>query len=220
MTRLWYLKNANIPSLIPANHNKGGVHLVSMSRVGMYQDIRFPAGTAGQVFIVQSGSIRISRLLRNGHSFTLDILYPGDVFGELPQQPTAPLNEYAEAISNSVIAATTSQSFRELVANHPELHFYAPKQFGARPPEIKLRLTDLAFRDSAGEVIDILSHVCGRFNVKGNDAGVMSSPLSPHEIALLAGISAKAVTAILREIRQLRNIEVNASPRGPYCASG
>lgn len=219
MTRLWYLKNANILSCIPNNHNRGGVHLVSMSRVGRYQDIRFPEGTAGQVFIVQNGSIKISRRLKHCRSFTLDILYPGDVFGELPRKPMVPLNEHAQAITDSVIAATTGQSFRELLANRPELHFYAPKQFGARPLEVKMRLSDLAFKDSAGKVIEILSHVCGRFDSKVNESDIVETPLTPHELALLAGISAEAVTAILQEIRELRKIDLDTFLRRPHVAS-
>jgi CRP/FNR family transcriptional regulator len=201
LTRLWYLKNIDIFSHVPEERLKRTVSFTSMSRVGRYQDICFPEKGAGHVFLIQKGSIKLSRLLHDGRSLTFDVLYAGDIYGEHPVQQDGERNEYAEAVDDVVICAITKQSFRAMLEGSPELHFYLPRKAVTRPQEFKINFGELAFKTATERIIHVLCSYGERFGRPIRGSRAIELPLSTYEIALLTGLSLQAALTALEELK-------------------
>jgi len=201
LTRLWYLKNIDLFSRVPEKRLKRTVSFTSMNRVGRYQDIFFPDEGAGHVFLIQKGSIKLSRLLDDGRSLTLDVLYAGDIYGEHPAPQEGRRNEYAEAVDDVTICAITKQSFGAMLEEDPELHFYLPRQAVTRPQEFKINFSQLAFKTATERIIHVLCLYCESFGRPIRGSRAIELPLSTYEIALLTGLSLQAAMTALEELK-------------------
>jgi len=208
LTRLWYLKNIDIFKSIREEEFKRLPYFSSVSRVGRYENIGFPEHAPEGVYLIQEGHVKLSRLDENGRESTLDILCPGEVFGELEACVDKSPNEFATAINNVVLCSVTKKGCEQLLTHIPNLDFGLTKQIGFRQHEFRVRVTDLLGTSVEQRVLKILLRYSGDHGKILNGLLTIDDPPTDLEISRLVGTSPEAVTMVLNDLQRARFIGI------------
>ncbi len=97
-------------------------------------------------YLIQSGSVRITKLVSNIEK-TVDIITAGDFFGEMAILEEAPRSASAIANENSVVIEFDKDSFDVLMKDNPMLALKILRSFSIRIFDSKNRLTILRFKE-------------------------------------------------------------------------
>lgn len=173
--------------------------------------IIFAQGDAGDaLYGVASGRIRISASGSGGQEVFLNIMEPGDTFGEIAVVDGLPRTAAATALDRATLIVIKRQSFLQLLEREPRLALHLLKLFCVR-----LRWTSELVEESAflaGEArlakrLLILATLHGR----ATEIGVMELAISQAELARFLGISRQIVNQHLSEWRRRGWVEVARS---------
>ena len=173
--------------------------------------IIFAQGDQGDaLYGVASGRIRISASGSGGQEVFLNIMEPGDTFGEIAVMDGLPRTAAATALDAATLVVIKRQDFLQLLEREPPLAIHLLKLLCER-----LRWTSELVEESAflaGEArlakrLLILATLHGRATA----IGVMELGISQAELARFLGISRQIVNQHLSEWRRHGWVEVARS---------
>ncbi len=162
-TILWYINSSKIFSQLS---EKDKVDLNSMLRVTNVKKGSMVYGIgekAETIYLLKEGSIKVSRLSEDGKELTMDILKPGDIFGEMALSEEGKREDIAEAVEGSSICDVKKKDFEDLISKNPVFSFTLVKLMGLRIRKIESRFEDVIFKDAHTRVISILKDVAGKY---------------------------------------------------------
>jgi len=171
----------------------------------------FAQGDEGDaLYGVAAGRVRISACGAGGQEVFLNIMEPGDTFGEIAVMDGLPRTAAATAIDQTTLIVIKRQDFLQLLEREPQLAIHLLKLLCER-----LRWTSEIVEESAflaGEArlakrLLILASLHGR----AAEIGVLELGISQAELARFLGISRQIVNQHLSEWRRRGWIEVARS---------
>lgn len=74
----------------------------------------------GGAYIIESGSVAVSKKLPNGESQTISILIRNDIFGEMSLIDQLPRSATVRALEESCISVMTPDTFNSLAKKNPK----------------------------------------------------------------------------------------------------
>jgi CRP-like cAMP-binding protein len=178
--------------------------MASMASVRPNQPIAFPDEISKNIYLLKTGHVKISRIDEEGREMILEIVGPGEMFGELAllnEEDGGSTTDLVQALDEVLICAIRHDMFEMMMRDNPDLTFRITKRIGLRLRRFEERVTNLVFKDVRQRVVSFLLRYAEDFGkVRG---GVVSIPmhLSHQEIALLTGSARQTVTTILNELR-------------------
>lgn len=118
------------------------------------------------VHIVRRGAVELSREL-NGRRVALQILGPGDVFGDVPLLVRTAEPFDAVALEDTLVLSIDSVRLSRLLERRPRLSFRWLVSVAERMAQVQARLTDLLAGDMEAQVASFLVRhaVGGRVNL-------------------------------------------------------
>ena len=207
LTKLWYLKNISILEWIAVRPLERLRNFTAMSRVKIFQDIYFPEEGSNHVYFIQEGHVKLSRLDDEGHPRVIDLLSPGEIFGKLAIEGRDIPNEFAEAANDVTVCVISKGNFQALLAQVPELHFHIHREFGNKVQELRVKISDLVFKDATRRVANFLA-CYGQGSIGSPKLPItIDAPLSVQELSNLTGTSSWDVTMVLDELQKGKLIE-------------
>lgn len=205
-TKIWFLKNINVFEGMSEEEMQRIDAMTQMSRIPPNQPIRFPHETSRNIYLLKSGHVKISRIDAEGREMILEIVGPGEMFGELAllaeeEEAGKGDSDIVQALDDVLICAIRKDMFEQMMKDSPELSFRVTKRIGLRLRRFEKRVTDLVFKDVRQRLIAFLLSYAENFGKIR--AGVVTIPmhLSHQEIALLTGSARQTVTTILNDLR-------------------
>lgn len=108
--------NQKYGSKIKLKPEKDGFHLIYEEN----QVIFLEHEPGHQLYILQEGEVRITKVVEN-QEVLLNVLKPGDIFGEMAILENLPRTASAFAASKVKVMGVSKNNFDQLVLNHPEL---------------------------------------------------------------------------------------------------
>jgi CRP-like cAMP-binding protein len=203
-TKLWYLKNMNILEGLPEREMKALAARTSMSRLRKSGVIYFPEARSKNIYFLKSGHVKIVRLSPEGREAILDIVGPGEIFGELAlaDEQEDEYVELAEALDDVLICAMSKNDFMEFLQKNPELNLRMIKLIGMKLRRVESKVEDLIFKNVRERIIAFLLRFAEAFGkIKDRQISVPKF-LSQDEIAHLTGASRQTVATILNDLRK------------------
>jgi CRP-like cAMP-binding protein len=187
--------------------------LASLSKKQAYQkgETVFAQGDEGDaLYGVASGRVRISACGIGGQEVFLNIMEPGDTFGEIAVMDGLPRTAAATALDDATLIVIKRQDLLNLLESEPKLAIHLLQLLCKR-----LRWTSELVEESAflaGEArlakrLLILASLHGR----GARAGVLELALSQSELARFLGSSRQIVNQHLSEWRRHGWVEIARS---------
>ena len=201
-TKFWHLKNISLFEGLPDATMAAMDRMSSMSDVKAHQPIYFPDERSSAIFFLKQGHVKISRIHADGREVILEVIGPGEVFGELSLSDNEPpASEMAQALDDVLICTVRKEDFEMLLAKNPQLNLQVTKRIGLRLRKFEERVTDLLFKDTRARLATFLVRYAEEFGRM--KAGTVTVPmhLSHQEIALLTGAARQTITTTLNELR-------------------
>jgi CRP-like cAMP-binding protein len=211
-SKFWYLKHFNLFDGMDDKTMHRVDSMSSMSSAKPRQPIYFPDEPSQAIFLLKEGHVKISRITDDGKEMILDVLGPGEIFGELSlTDGGAPRNEMAEALDDAVICTVRKQDFELMLRANPELNVEVTKRIGLRLKRFEERVTDLMFKDVRKRIASFLVRYAEELGKIRGGIVTIKVHLSHQDIALLTGSARQTVTTTLNEFRSLGLIEFSRS---------
>jgi len=207
-SKLWYLKNFNLLDGLNKTTMQRLSHITTMSTLRSHQPIYFPDEPSRSIFFLKKGHVKISRITSEGNEVILDVMGPGEIFGELSLiDDIDQRNEIAYALDDVLICAIRKGDFESLLKSNPDLNIQITKLIGLRLRKFEERVTELIFKDVRKRIASFLVRY-------GEEAGKMKAGvvnirmhLSHRDIALLTGSARQTATTTLNEFRSMGLID-------------
>ena len=201
-TVLWYINSSKIFSKLS---EKDKMDLSSMLRVTNVKKGSMVYGIgekAETIYLLKEGSIKVSRLSEDGKELTMDILKPGDIFGEMALSEEGKREDIAEAVEDSSICDVKKKDFEDLISKNPVFSFTLVKLMGLRIKKIESRFEDVIFKDVGARVITLLKDIAGKYGVPIKNGKAIEVKLSHQDIANLVGATRETVTLELDGLKK------------------
>ncbi|MDD8018281.1 MAG: Crp/Fnr family transcriptional regulator [Bacteroidota bacterium] len=208
-SKFWYLKNFNMFEGMDESMVSTVSDMSSMNTVKPNQPIYLPDQPTRDLFFLKNGHVKISRTTQDGNEVILDIIGPGELFGELwrDDEDATPPNETAVALDDVIICSVRKEEFEMLLQKNPALNFQLTKRIGLRLRKFEERVTELVFKDVKKRLATFLVRYASDFGKMKNGVITIKMHLSHQEIALLIGSARQTVTTTLNEFRTLGLID-------------
>lgn len=199
---LWYLKQVNLLKSLTDDRLMQMQSMIRHSEVPKRQIIYFPKEPSQTIFFLKKGRVKISKVDEEGREVILDIVEPGEVFGELSLTGSEKREHMAVAMDDALICAVRKEDFEEILRQNPDLNLQLTRELSARLQEFQSKVEDLTFKDVTTRVVTFLIRYAERFGKHLPDATYVKPFLSHEEIAQLTASSRQTVTSILDDLRK------------------
>ncbi len=199
-TKLWYLQNFNIFEGMDESAMEEIDRRSKMRKTSKKEILYFPDESNRTIYFLKEGKVKISRVSEDGRTTTLQLIGPGEIFGETSILGQRIHENVAEAVENSIICTISKEMFQEMLIRNPKLNLKINKFIGFRLRRIEAHVEDLVFKDARERIIAFLSRYVQTFGKKLIDGWMIRPFLTHQEIADLTATSRQTVTTILNEM--------------------
>jgi CRP-like cAMP-binding protein len=201
-SKIWYLKYFNIFEGMSDAQMKQVESISSMSEIEKSRPIYFPEQPSGNIYFLKEGHVRLFRLHEDGREVILDILGPGEIFGELSLTDEGMGQDFASALDKAIICTVRKSDFEQMLLHNPEMNLRLTRWFGLRLRKFEEKINDLAFKDVAKRIIGFVARYAGDFGKMKSGIVTVKSLLSHQDIAYLTASSRQTVTTTLNDLRE------------------
>jgi CRP/FNR family cyclic AMP-dependent transcriptional regulator len=155
------------------------------------------------LFIIQSGSVKISLGGEGGREVTLTVLQPGECFGEMGVIDGQPRSATATAVEDTTALCMTREQFRAQLQLHPEVAFELLAILSRRLRAADQQIDSLAFLDVQGRVARMLLKIADAEGEGTDDGILIPLEMTRRELANMVGTSRETLTRVLKDFERL-----------------
>ncbi len=158
-------------------------------------------------YLIQSGRVQLVKCV-NGAKKNLDIMKPGEFFGEMAILDNSPRSATCVAIGNVECLEFNKENFQLLIMGNPQIAIILLKLFCKRIYDQRRRLRTLAIKDVQARIADVFL-MFDEMNpsVNANDRQRKFN-VSTADVAHWAGLSPEATRDEINKFVEKRKIEV------------
>ena len=190
--KIWYIKNTGGVFATLSDEDK--MYLADISKMVEClrgQPFYLSRDVSDKIYLVKKGLVRLGMVNADGNEITLDVLGPGEIFGELAVTDEKRRSHFAEATEDSLVCIFSRTQFHKFLTEHPELTFNIMKLIGFRLREVETRLQDLTFKSVSERLRTTLVRLAERHGIKETDG--IRLTITQKDIAYLVGATREAV---------------------------
>ncbi len=206
-TKLWYLQNFNLLSGMDERSMKELSQMTHLKESTKKDIIYFPDQPSNTIYFLKEGKIKISRVGPDGRTTTLDLLGPGEIFGESAILGQTTHTNIAEAVEDTVICTINRDMFEKMLEKNPLVNRSINKFIGFRLRKIQTHVEDLVFKNAQERIEAFLKRYAKSFGKKMVDGYRVRPFLAHQEIANLTATARQTVNAVLNNLVEVGVIE-------------
>ena len=110
--------------------------------------IYMPGDRADYVYILKQGRVKLSVLSESGKEIAIDIIQPGEIFGEFALVDESPRSNMAQALDDISCGFSRSSDFTQLLTAQPKLALSYIRLVGDRRRRMEKKLSDITSKAS------------------------------------------------------------------------
>lgn len=206
-TKLWHLQNFNLLSGLDQEQLQDLERKTRMQESKKREIIYFPDEASDTIYFLKQGKVKISRISADGRTTTLQLVGPGEIFGESAILGQERHENIAEVVEDAVICYISKEQFQDLMGRNPQLNLTITKFIGFRIRKIETHVEDLVFKDARQRVEAFLKRYSETYGKKLVDGWMVRPFLTHQEIADLTATTRQTVNAILNEMEKQGRIK-------------
>ncbi len=171
-------------------------------------DIIFCEHEPGDSFyLIQAGRVQISRIMADIEK-TIDILQPGEIFGEMAILEEAPRSANAIALDPMKALEFNRANFEILMRGNPQIALKLLKLFTKRIYDQRRRFMILTLDDVQAKVADVFLMLAEGEGTNNQESNERTFRTSVEDVAHWAGISSEKSREVLSHFASQRRIEI------------
>jgi CRP/FNR family transcriptional regulator len=194
-------------NLSPEERNCIAGHARSL-RKARGEFIYMPGDSADFVYILRQGRVKLSVLSESGKEIAIDIIQPGEIFGEFALVDESPRSNMAQALDDIVVWVFAKREFTQLLSTLPKLSLSYIRLVGDRRRRMEKKLSDITSKAVSARVCELLHEL----STSATEVESMSSdylvPLTHHDVASLIGAARQTTTTVLNDLERRNIIEL------------
>jgi CRP-like cAMP-binding protein len=205
---IWFLKRCDLfEQLTPAE--KLRLERRAVVRTFKRREIiYFPSEPGQSVLVLARGRVKIKVVAADGKETIFAFIQEGELFGELAVLDSAPRNEFAEAVEESLVIALPREEMLWLMGQRPDVALHVTKLIGLRRRRIENRLRAILFRSNRERVVALLLELLESDGEAVGEHWDIKLHLSHQDLANLIGATRETVTLTLGRLQGDRLIRV------------
>lgn len=162
------------------------------------QIIFFPDDACDYVYWVRFGRVKITRVSESGREISFRHLISGDMFGEECLVNSQQHNDYAEAITPTLLSLVRSDDFLRIMREEGEFCHAVATYLCRRTLDVENVLSEFVFIDVRQRVASRLWHMYLREEHNQD----VSLYVTHQDVANLAGAARETVTTVLNRLKR------------------
>lgn len=202
-TKLWYLENFNLRNFLTMEERKKVADTAAMLHVRRKEILYFPTQQCDCVYILKEGKVKIYRQTPGGKEIILNIVNPGEMFGELGIAGQQQREDIAEAMEDVVVCSFTLSDIQGLMQCMPSLNTEILKRLGNRVRKIQNRLESLICKNAEQRIRSLIKDIAqehGRVIAQDPRQIEVKLGLTHADIAKLTATSRQSVSSLLKDL--------------------
>lgn len=204
-TKLWYLENFNLREILTMDERKKVAGTADMIHVPKKEVLYFPAEASNSIYILKEGKVKISSFSHDGKEIILNIIRPGEMFGELAITGQQEREEMAEVMEDSVVCIITLEDMKGLMQTIPSLNTEILKRLGSRLKKVQNRLEAIICKNAEQRIRGLIKEIAeehGRV-VAGDPKQIeLKLGLTHADIAKLTATCRQSVSVFLKDLEK------------------
>jgi len=152
------------------------------------------------VYFILEGWMKIRTYNLEGREITLNILGPGELFGEMASLDQMPRSTDVMTLTPAVIGSIPAADFVKFLSTEPQAGIRLAKLMAQRLRQLNRRLR-LREADSTARLVDILLFLA-EGQGQASERGTAIPQLSHRELGSLAGMTRETVTRVLGKLER------------------
>jgi CRP/FNR family transcriptional regulator/CRP/FNR family cyclic AMP-dependent transcriptional regulator len=164
--------------------------------------------SGGGLYLILSGSVKITRTGRDGRDVTVAVLTEGNFFGEMSLLDGQPRSASATALQPTRLLVLDREHFQRHVLAQPHIVAKLLRELSNRLRAADQSIENLALGSVHDRLVHLLGHLGRRESVKGG-AGVIERSPTHQELAEMVGSSRETITRTLAAMEKSGLIEVD-----------
>ena len=174
--------------------------------------IYHPGEPADWVYFVIEGVIKTGTINDEGKEVIKNILYSGEMFGELGLSGMTERPDFAATLkSEAELLRLPVKILRELVNKNPDVGLRMIEKLGERITRSEKRLERLVFDDARTRIIAFLKEQAEKNGKKFADETLIRHGFTHQDMANITGTSRQLVTIVLNELKKENLINFDRS---------
>jgi CRP/FNR family transcriptional regulator len=168
-----------------------------------------PGDRAETVYVLRKGRVKLSVLSESGKEFAIDIIQPGEVFGEFAIVDEATRSNMAQALDDVLMWVFVKRDFLRLLETRPKLAMSYIRLVGGRRRRMEKKLSDITAKDVAARVCELLHEIStSSAAASSSSSPELLVPLTHQDVASLIGASRQTTTTVLNDLERRGIIEL------------
>lgn len=159
-------------------------------------------------YFLLEGRVKISKILSDKEKI-LDILYPGEIFGEMAIIEEAPRSATIIAVDNVKALEFNKANFDILMSSKPELAVKLLKVFASRIYDQKRRLKILTLPNPEAKVADVFVMLAEKRGLNLSDVKEVSFDITPDQVASWCGMDIMKCKGILAHFSKQNRLVIS-----------
>lgn len=156
-------------------------------------------------YFLLEGRVKITKISSDTEKI-LDVLEPGEIFGEMAILESAPRSATTVAMEDVLVLEFSKDNFETLITAKPELAIKLLKVFAKRIYDQKRRLMILTLNEPEAKVADVFLMLSEDKNINISETKEVSFEITPEQVANWCGIDKMAATQILNHFARQNRI--------------
>lgn len=170
--------------------------------------IYMPGDRADHVYILKQGRVKLSVLSESGKEIAIDIIQPGEIFGEFALVDEAPRSNMAQALDDVLVWVFPKNDFTHLIASQPKLALSYIRLVGDRRRRMEKKLSDITSKAVSARVCELLHDISTSSAEVETGNTEYLVPLTHHDVASLIGAARQTTTTVLNDLERRGIIEL------------
>jgi CRP-like cAMP-binding protein len=170
--------------------------------------IYMPGDRADFVYILKQGRVKLSVLSESGKEIAIDIIQPGEIFGEFALVDESLRSNMVQALDDILVWVFSKRDFTHLLASQPKLALSYIRLVGDRRRRMEKKLSDITSKAVSARVCELLHDISTSAVETETSATDYLVPLTHHDVASLIGAARQTTTTVLNDLERRDIIEL------------
>jgi CRP/FNR family transcriptional regulator/CRP/FNR family cyclic AMP-dependent transcriptional regulator len=163
------------------------------------------------MYMIESGSVRVISIGRTGQELTLNVLGPGEIFGELSLLDGQQRSATAITLAPAVVWLLSQVDLKEFMSKYPPVNQAMLKILVERVRTTARRLEAMTFQDVLGRLAFELLSLAERSGQPCEVGIEITIPLTQVDLATMVGATRESVNKAVSILRSKELIDVDGT---------
>ena len=166
------------------------------------EPITYSGEPAAFLYVVASGQVKLLHHTLGGKDVLLDVLTPGEFFGNLSAQENAIYTETAVAQTGVCVLAVATQAFRAILEQHPVAALAVLDLTNSRLQAAQERVRQLSAYPIEQRIAATLLRLAAKLGEERETGLLIQTPLSREDLAQMTGTTPESASRVMSQMQK------------------